>query len=40
VELHEVLDGSNGEIVARFEPRTEPLTPEVVKAIEAELDKK
>jgi glutathione peroxidase len=30
----------NGEIVARFEPRTEPDAAEVIKAIEAELQKK
>src|SRR5262249_54767846 len=34
------LVGRNGEIVARFEPTTEPTAPEVVKAIEAELAKK
>jgi glutathione peroxidase len=31
--------GRNGEIVARFEPKTKPDAPEVVKAIEAELAK-
>jgi glutathione peroxidase len=34
------LIGRNGEIVARFEPKVKPDTPEVVKAIEAELAKK
>ena len=34
------LIGRNGEVVARFDPRTKPDAPEVVKAIEAELAKK
>jgi glutathione peroxidase len=34
------LLGRNGEVVARFEPMTEPDAPEVIKAIEAELAKK
>jgi glutathione peroxidase len=34
------LIGRNGEIVARFSPRTKPDADEVVKAIEAELAKK
>lgn len=34
------LIGRNGEIVARFAPRTKPDAPEVIKAIEAELAKK
>ena len=34
------LIGKNGEIVARFAPRTKPDSEEVVKAIEAELAKK
>lgn len=33
------LIGKNGEVVARFAPRTAPDAPEVVKAIEAELAK-
>lgn len=33
------LIGKNGEVVARFAPRTSPDAPEVVKAIEAELAK-
>ena len=32
--------GRNGEIVARFEPKVEPTSDEVMKAIEAELKKK
>jgi glutathione peroxidase len=32
--------GRNGEIVARFEPKVEPTSDEVVKAVEAELKKK
>ena len=32
--------GRNGEVVARFEPRTKPDAPEVLKVIEAELAKK
>jgi len=32
--------GRNGEVVARFAPRTKPDAPEVLKAIEAELAKK
>lgn len=32
--------GRNGEVVARFSPRTKPDAPEVVKVIEAELAKK
>ena len=32
--------GRNGEVVARFSPRTKPNDPEVVKVIEAELAKK
>lgn len=34
------LIGRNGEVVARFAPRTSPDDPEVLKAIEAELAKK
>jgi len=34
------LIGRNGEIVARFEPKVQPDSDAVVKAIEAELDKK
>ena len=34
------LIGRNGEVVARFAPKTKPDAPEVVKAIEAELAKK
>ncbi|MGV3606252.1 MAG: glutathione peroxidase [Planctomycetaceae bacterium] len=34
------LIGRNGEVVARFSPRTKPTDPEVIKAIEAELAKK
>jgi glutathione peroxidase len=34
------LIGRNGEVVARFEPKTSPDAPEVVKQIEAELAKK
>jgi glutathione peroxidase len=34
------LIGRNGEIVARFEPKVKPDSDDVVKAIEAELDKK
>jgi glutathione peroxidase len=34
------LVGRNGEVVARFEPKTKPEAPEVVKAIETELSKK
>jgi len=34
------LVGKNGEVVARFAPRTEPDAPEVVAAIELELAKK
>jgi glutathione peroxidase len=34
------LIGRNGEVVARFSPRTKPDAPEVVKAIEEELAKK
>jgi len=34
------LIGRNGEVVARFAPKTKPDAPEVVKAIEAELGKK
>jgi glutathione peroxidase len=34
------LIGRDGEVVARFEPKVKPDTPEVVKAIEAELAKK
>ncbi|MCX5659766.1 MAG: glutathione peroxidase [Planctomycetota bacterium] len=34
------LVGRNGEIVARFAPRVTPNSPEVIKAIEAELAKK
>jgi glutathione peroxidase len=34
------LVGRNGEVVNRFEPRTTPEAPEVVKAIEDELSKK
>ena len=33
------LIGRNGEVVARFAPKTKPDAPEVVKAIEAELNK-
>jgi len=33
------LIGRNGKIVARFSPRTKPLSKEVVKSIEAELEK-
>lgn len=33
------LVDKKGEVAARFEPKTEPLAPEVVKAIEAELAK-
>ena len=33
------LIGKNGEVVARFAPRTAPDAPDVVKAIEAELAK-
>lgn len=33
------LIGRNGEVVARFEPKTKPDAPEVVKAIETELAK-
>jgi glutathione peroxidase len=33
------LVGRNGEVVSRFEPRTTPEAPEVIKAIEAELAK-
>ena len=32
--------GRNGEVVARFSPRTKPDAPEVIKVIEAELAKK
>ena len=32
--------GRNGQVVARFDPRTKPDAPEVVKVIEAELAKK
>ena len=32
--------GRNGQVVARFEPRTKPDAPEVLKVIEAELAKK
>ena len=32
--------GRNGEVVARFEPRTKPDAPEVMKVIDAELAKK
>ncbi|HMC10513.1 MAG TPA: glutathione peroxidase, partial [Pirellulaceae bacterium] len=32
--------GKNGEVVARFAPRTEPDAPEVLSVIEAELAKK
>ena len=32
--------GRNGEVVARFSPRTKPDDPELVKVIEAELAKK
>lgn len=34
------LIGRNGEVIARFSPRTKPNDPEVIKAIEAELAKK
>lgn len=34
------LIGRNGEVVARFAPRTKPTDPEVIKAVEAELAKK
>jgi glutathione peroxidase len=34
------LIDSNGQVVARFEPRTKPDSPDVVKAIEQELNKK
>jgi glutathione peroxidase len=34
------LIGRNGEVLARFEPRTKPDAPEVIKLIEAELGKK
>jgi glutathione peroxidase len=34
------LVGRNGEVIGRFEPKTEPNDPEVIKAIEAELAKK
>jgi glutathione peroxidase len=34
------LIGRNGEVVDRFEPKVQPDSPEVVKAIEAELAKK
>ncbi len=34
------LIGRNGEVVARFEPNTEPDDPAVIKAIEAELARK
>lgn len=34
------LIGRNGQVVARFEPKTTPESPEVVKAIEIELAKK
>ena len=34
------LVGRNGEVVARFAPRTKPDAPEVIQAIEAELAKK
>jgi glutathione peroxidase len=34
------LIGRSGEVVGRFKPGTKPETPEVVKAIEAELAKK
>jgi glutathione peroxidase len=34
------LIGRNGEIVARFEPKVQPDSDDVVKAIEAELEKK
>jgi glutathione peroxidase len=40
VNFTKFLIGRNGEIVARFEPRTDPLAPDVIKAIEAELAKK
>lgn len=33
------LIGKNGEVVSRFEPRTKPDDPEVIKAIEVELKK-
>jgi glutathione peroxidase len=32
--------GRNGEVVARFSPQTKPDDPELVKVIEAELEKK
>jgi glutathione peroxidase len=34
------LVSKNGEVVARFEPKTEPNDPEVIKAIEEQLKKK
>ena len=34
------LVGRNGQVVARFKPKTSPESDEVVKAIEAELAKK
>jgi glutathione peroxidase len=34
------LIGRDGEVVARFAPKTKPDDPDVIKAIEAELDKK
>jgi len=34
------LIGRNGQIVARFDPKVKPDSPEVIKAIEAELAKK
>ena len=34
------LVGRNGQVVARFSPRTKPESDEVVKAIESELAKK
>jgi glutathione peroxidase len=34
------LIGRNGQVVARFAPRTQPDSPEVLKAIETELAKK
>jgi glutathione peroxidase len=34
------LVGRDGQVVARFSPRTKPDAPEVVKAIEGELAKK
>ena len=39
-DFEKFIVGRNGEVVARFDPRTKPDAAEVVKVIEAELTKK